>query len=64
MKKLLLVITGLIFSMSGSSQSWTYSNASGGRNNADGTLGLEKTLPATFIYWRILRARALSERLL
>lgn len=42
MKKLLLVITGLIFSMSGSSQSWTYSNASGGRNNADGTLGLEK----------------------
>ncbi len=42
MKKLLLAITCLLFTAPVISQSWVYSRAGGGRNNADGLIGMDK----------------------
>lgn len=42
MKKILLVLTGLVCSMSAISQNWIYSKSFGGRSNSDALVGLEK----------------------
>ena len=42
MKKILMVITGLIITFNATSQTWSWSAALGGRSNTDGSIGMDR----------------------
>lgn len=42
MRKILMVITGLIITLNATSQTWSWSAALGGRSNTDGSIGMDR----------------------